>query len=95
METDDSLRMIDAVHDMRASVSSACNRIEDVAAVLEEVGMSKLSGRLMFAINGLSECSRRLSEAYGEQLNDDLRHNETMTANLFLLALKAVGEKPA
>ena len=94
METEDA-RLNDAIREMRSAASIAVEGVEDVASVLYEVGMGKLARRLINAIGGLNECSKRLSQAYGDQLSQDLRHNETMTANLFLLALKAAGEKAA
>lgn len=86
-------RLIDAVHEMRAVVSSACGRVQSVAMLLEEVGMEKLADRLFDAVEGLSVSSKRLNDAYGDKLNEDLKHSQAMAGNMLMLALKTATEK--
>lgn len=89
----DSVKLLDAVLDMRETASSVANSLEDVAAVLNEVGMEKIVKRLDAAANRLVEASKRLYDSYGDDLTDRLNHSSHMEGQLVLLALQSATEK--
>lgn len=89
----DSVKLLDAVHDMRATALSVANAIDDVAMILGEVGMDKLSMRLCSSADVLVKVSSRLSEAYGDDLSERVKYSSGMTGQLLLLALKTATEK--
>ncbi|MBY3073436.1 hypothetical protein HFO71_24285 [Rhizobium laguerreae] len=91
----DSIKLLDAVHDMRATALSVARSIDNIAAILSEVGMDKLSVRLDAAANELVVVSSRLSNAYGDDLSERLNGSTHMAGNLLCLALKAATEKSA
>jgi hypothetical protein len=91
----ESIKLLDAVHDMRATALSVASSIDAISAILSEVGMEKLSSRLDASADALVEVSSRLSTAYGDDLSDRLNETSHMTGNLLCLALKAATEKSA
>lgn len=88
-----STELLDAVYDMRSAAIGVSNRVEDVVSLLSEIGLDKMAERLMRAIAPLEPISKRLVDAHGEKLSEDLNYSEAMTGNLIMLALKTATEK--
>lgn len=79
----------DAVYEARSAMISAGYQVDAVAALLREVGLERAYKKLDGISEYLNQVSKNLVEAYGEDLSNQLRHNEDMTGKLFLAAIQA------
>lgn len=87
--------LLDAVHSARDVMQSSANRVEDVADLLFEVGLTKLAERLWGISGNLGNASKALVDAYGEDLASQVRHGEQMAANMLSAALRAAESSPS
>ncbi|MCY1741189.1 hypothetical protein [Ensifer sp. SL37] len=80
--------LLDAVHANRRAMASVADRLEDIASLLGEVGMERLETRIMEAVDDIIIHSKRVSDAFGEDLNQSLRQSQEMTGTILLGLLK-------
>ena len=78
-----------AIFDARAVMIDTHHEIGRISGLLHAVGLSKVAKQLDELVEPLHTQSQALVDAHIDEQQSQLAHNETMTGNLLLLALKS------
>lgn len=89
-ETDENIRLIDAVHDNQRIVTDVCHGISSLARAFARTGNAEVAEELYGYIDPLMQSAKQVAAPYSIDLNGQLRHGEEMTAGLLAIAIKTI-----
>jgi len=84
---DASSTLLDRLHSHKSAVRHACYRLEDMAAILDEVGMERQAKKLDEIAAVLYQSIKLVMDAYGDKLTSDLHESQAATGNMLLAIL--------
>ena len=85
---DSSETLLRRLHEHQDVVRNVARAIDDVAFLLDEVGMERLANRLGNATGALCRSIDELDHAYGDDLSSRLRDSKAMTGSILLATLR-------
>ena len=90
---DGALKLIDAVHDVRAAAIGGCNELREIAEALEYAGSVKPAGDIRLITAWFEKVSLQLASAHGAALVEERNGHERTIALVMAKALEVAVPK--
>lgn len=89
-ENSASKKLLDRLHEHKATVRFVCNRLLTVVEILEEVNMDRQAERIFACVEELQFSTQSLDSAYDDNLDERLRESQAFTGSILKALISKV-----